>query len=238
MALLLVLVVLAGCMRVQRSFTLNSDGSGVYVLTIGVRYPKPGDPTSIPAKNTVALEAFGAHVQKQGGSYRRYDEQGYTYWSYTRPFTSVSQADALLREDPRQDDQTHFPVLYHDTLRITTHSWPLAPKTYQVTGTISLADLTGDAKKSWLDATESLTITLPGGVRAHQGGVQDGNSVTYTIGYNQTATVDVTGSAEQAGKGDIWVLAVVLAVVALALAAVGAMLLYRATHAPVARPSR
>ena len=234
-ALLLALLVLGGCMRVQRSFTLNGDGSGVYVLTIGVRYPIPGVPGSIPANTVTTMEAFGAHVQQQGGSYRRYDDQGYTYWSYTRPFTSVSQADTLLQEDPRQEDPTHFLALYHDTLHVTTQSGPLRPTIYHVTGTISLADLTGKAEQNWRDATESLTITMTGGLRAHQGGVQDGNSVTYTIGYNQTAKVDVTGSVSQTNRAGVTALSIVIALVALALAALGVWLIRRARHVPVPR---
>jgi hypothetical protein len=230
-ALLLVLVLLTGCMRLQRSFTLQGDGSGVYVLTVGVRYPTPGDPSSIPAKNVVALDAFGVQVQQHGGSYQRYDQQGYRYWAYLRPFTSISQADALLQEDPRQDDPSHFLVLYHDTLHVATHAGLLRPRTYQVTGTISLADLTGKAKRSWSDATESVTITMASGVTAHQGGVQDGDSVTYTVAYNQTATVDVTGNASQTGGAPLAVLALVLALLALALAALGVWLLRRATRA-------
>ncbi len=229
-ALLLPLIVLAGCMRVQRSFTLNGDGSGVYVLTVGVRYPTPGDPTSIPADNVTALKAFGAHVQQQGGAYRSYDEQGYTYWSYIRPFTSISQADALLQEDPRQDDQTHFLVLYHDTLHVAIQTGLLRPTTYHVTGTISLADLTGKAEQNWRDATESVTITMTDGVRAHQGGVQDGNSVTYTIAYNQTATVDVTGSVSQTNGPGVAAVTLVIALLAFALAALGVWLLQRAAH--------
>jgi hypothetical protein len=234
-ALALVLMVFAGCMRVQRSFTLNSDGSGVYVLTIGIRYPIPGDPASIPTNSVTAMEAFGAHVQRQGGTYRRYDEQGYTYWSYTRPFTSTSQANTLLQEDPRQDDQTHFLVLYHDTLHITTHSEFLRPPTYQVTGIISLADATGAAEQNWRDATETLTITMPNGVRAHHGGLQEGNSVTYTIAYNQTATVDVTGNVSQTNTANIAVLALGMALLALTLAAIGVRLLWQVAHPTVRR---
>jgi hypothetical protein len=167
--LLLALVVLPGCMRVQRSFTLNADGSGVYVLTVGVRYPTAGDPSSIPTQNVAAMEAFGARVQQQGGSYRRYDDQGYAYWAYDRPFASVAQADAFLQEDPRQDDPTHFLVLYHDTLHVTTQTGFLQPPTIHVSGTISLADLTGQAAQNWRDATESLTITMANGVRSHRG---------------------------------------------------------------------
>src|SRR5215813_1900086 len=78
--LLLLLMVLTGCMRVERALTINGDGSGVYVLTVGFRQPKPGEPTSIPANDITAMEGFGAHVERQGGTYRRYDTQDYSYW--------------------------------------------------------------------------------------------------------------------------------------------------------------
>jgi hypothetical protein len=236
--LLLLLLVLPGCMRVERSFTLNGDGSGVYVLTVGVRYPTAGNPSSIPAQNAAAMEAFGAHVQQQGGSYRRYDDQGYAYWAYTRPFTSLARADAFLQEDPRQDDPTHFLVLYHDQLHVATQTEVLRPTLFHVTGTISLADLTGQAEQNWRDATERLTITMANGVRSHQGGTQDGNSVTYTIAYNQTATVDVTGEVSQTDGAGIAVLALVLALLALALAALGIWLLRRAARRAAATPGR
>jgi len=237
MLLLLLLVVLAGCMRVERSLTINSDGSGVYVLTVGFRQPKPGDPQSVPTNDVTAMEGFGAHVQRQGGTYRRYDAQGYTYWSYTRPFTSLSQADTLLQEDPRQDDATHFPLLFKDALHITTESGVFRSTVVHVTGTISLADPSGNAQKDWSAATESIAITMSGGVRAHQGGAQSGNTVTYTIAYNESATVDVTGSVPQASGANPAGLALLLALIALVLAILGFLLLLRRRAPTVASRS-
>ena len=211
---------LAGCMSVQRSLTFNGDGSGVYALTIGVRYPTPGDPTSIPASNTAALETFGADVQAQGGSYRTYDANGSRYWAYTRPFANVTAAEQVLQEDPRQDDATHFAVLYHDTLHVAVEHDLFGASTYHVTGLISLVDLTGNAAQYWRDATETLTITMANGLRGHKGGTQDGSSVTYAIGYNQSAAVDVTGSGDLANPG----LSILLALLAVALAGTGIVL--------------
>jgi hypothetical protein len=218
---LVLCLALAGCMSVQRSLTLNGDGSGVYALTIGVRYPTPGDPTSIPANNTVALETFGADAQAQGGSYRTFDANGYRYWAYTRPFASITTAEKVLQEDPRQDDAMHFAVLYHDTLHVAVEHDLFGASTYHVTGTISLVDLTGNAAQYWRDATESLTITMANGLRRHKGGTQDGSSVTYSIGYNQSAAVDVTGSGDSANPG----LSILLALLAVALAGIGVIVL-------------
>jgi hypothetical protein len=218
---------LGGCMRVERTFTINADGSGVYVLTVGFRQPQQGDPTSVSDTVTTPMEAFGAHVQQSGGTYQRYDEPDYSYWSYTRPFTSVVQAEKLLQDDPRQYDANHSPLLYHDSLHVSDQAGLLHPSTIHVTGTISLVDLTGDAKKSWSDATETITITMPNGVSAHQGGTLDGNSVTYTIAYNESAKIDVQGpSTTTNGAGALALVIVVgIALVALALAALGIRLI-------------
>jgi hypothetical protein len=212
---------LAGCMSVQRSLTLNGDGSGVYTLTIGVRYPVANTPTSIPAQNVAALVAFGEDVRQQGGDYRTYDANGYRYWAYTRPFASIRAAEQMLRADPRQDDVTHFAVLYHDDLHVAIQHGYFGASTYHVTGTISLVDPTGDAALLWGDAKESLTVTMANGLRGHHGGTQDGSSVTYIIGYNQSAKVDVTGTGDPASPG----LSLVLGLLAVALTAVGVVIL-------------
>src|SRR5215831_11475131 len=186
---LLVLLTLSGCMRVDRELRLNRDGTGSYTLTLGFREPKPGDASSISQNIVTPMEAFGAHVQQQGGTSRRYDDQTYVYWAFTRSFTSIAQADALLQDDPRPYDQNHAPLLFHDTLHVSMQSGPFAT-TFHVTGVISLVDASGNAQ-SWQDAMERVTVTMPDGISAHKGGAHVGNSVTYTIRYNEETTVDV-----------------------------------------------
>jgi hypothetical protein len=210
-------------MRVNRTLTIYGDGTGTYMLTIGFREPTPNDPSSISQNIVATMEAFGARVQQTGGSSRRYDDQGYDYWSYTRPFTSVETANAFLQEDPRQDDQTHSPVLYHDSLHLTLENWLFTSRLH-LTGKISLVDLTGKAT-NWADATETLTITLPDGIASSQGGTRDGNSITYAIGYNQAATVEVQGNSSLSNGAVpslvLSILALVLAMVAVALLVLG-----------------
>lgn len=98
---------------------------------------------------------------------------------------------------------------------------------FHVTGQISLADPLGQAT-NWRAASESIAITLSDGITSHQGGAQNGDTVTYTISYNQTAAIDVVGSASAAtsvaarvtrviGAGALLTLAIILAVLGLRL---------------------
>ncbi|HLJ80384.1 MAG TPA: hypothetical protein VKT52_02785, partial [Ktedonobacterales bacterium] len=80
---LFVTILLAGCVRVNRTFVLNPDGSGTYTLTIGLQEPHPGDPSSISPQIVTVMDAFGAYVQQQGGTYDRFADQSYAYWTYT-----------------------------------------------------------------------------------------------------------------------------------------------------------
>jgi hypothetical protein len=214
---------LAGCMRVQRALQINRDGSGAYTLTIGFREPTPGNAASLNPSVTGAMEAFAVHVEAKGGASRRFDDQGYAYWTFTRTFSTTKEGDAALQDDPRQFDANATPILFSDSLRLTSSSGPFGVTTFHVTGTISLVDFLGNAQ-NWRDATESLTITMLGGISDHHGGIHDGDSITYTINYNQSATVDVTGGAPAPRVAPL-ALAALLGALALILAALGIRLL-------------
>jgi len=185
------ILLLSGCMSVERQFRLNGDGSGSYTLTLGFREPTTGDPDSVSERVVVPLNAFADHVHDTGGSTTRYEDQGYAYWTFTRPFSSVEEANTFLQEDPRQYDSNHTPVLYRDSLRVTRET-QLLSTVFHIKGTISLVDLLGNAQ-NWSDATERLTITMPEGIISATGGARQGVSVTYTIHYNESAQIDVVG---------------------------------------------
>lgn len=184
-------ILLTGCMHADRTLTIHADGSGTYTLSLGFREPTPGDRASVSQQIVTPLEAFGAHVVAAGGVLDRTEEHGYAYWNFSRPFTSVAAANALLQEDPRQDDPQHNPVLYADTLHVATERQVFGSAIH-VSGTLSLVDAQHNAQ-AWKDATESLSITMDGGIGAHQGGTVEGDTISYSISYNQAVTVDVTG---------------------------------------------
>jgi hypothetical protein len=185
-------VLLTGCMRVERALVIYGDGSGSYTLTVGFPESAPGDSSGVSSKIVAPMQAFGAHIHQEGGTYRRFISQNYVYWAYTSPFSSVAGGNGLLQEDPRKYDQNHIPVLFQDTLRISKVVGS-STTLYQVIGKISLADPLGK-NTSWRDAKESVAITMANGVSTYDGGILTGNTVTYAIAYNQTVTIDVTGN--------------------------------------------
>jgi hypothetical protein len=174
------------------------------------------------------MDAYGSHVQQLGGTYQRYTQQNSVYWTYTSSFTSPSEGNTLLQQDPRQYDPNHTPVLFHDALTVSKH---VSSNTisYQVTGVISLADPLS-LSTSWRNASESLAITMANGVRNHQGGTLTGNTVVYTIHYNQSASIDVTGNFASKPGPDVsaelrFLVIGILLALAVMLAGVGGWLL-------------
>jgi hypothetical protein len=190
--LLCLITVLGGCVSVDRSLVLYGNGSGTYTLTIGFPEPQKGNPSSISPQIVTPMDAFGAHVQQEGGTYQQYAQQNSVYWTYTFAFASATRGNQLLQEDPRQYDPNHTPVLFHDALSISKHV-TTNTMSYQVTGVISLADPQGIAT-GWRGSTERLAITMASGVETHQGGTLTGKTVVYTIHYNQSAAINVTGN--------------------------------------------
>src|SRR5215472_1658044 len=136
------ITVLGGCVSVDRSLVLYGNGSGTYTLTIGFPEPQQGNPSSISPQIVAPMDAFGAHIQQEGGTYQQYTQQNSVYWTYTTAFTSASSGNQQLQEDPRQYDPNHTPVLFHDALSMSKHVTANATS-YQVTGVISLADPQG-----------------------------------------------------------------------------------------------
>jgi glycoprotein J len=174
------------------------------------------------------MNAFGAHIQQEGGTYQHYTQQNSVYWTYTSAFTSTSGGNQLLQEDPRQYDPNHTPVLFHDALSISKQV-TANTTSYQVTGVISLADPQGIAT-SWKDATERVAITMATGVETHQGGTLTGNTVVYTIHYNQSISINVAGNVTptpgpEVGSDFRFLIIGVLLALAVMLAGVGGWLL-------------
>src|SRR5512146_183165 len=92
---LLLALTLAGCVHVDRAVTLNNDGTGTYTFTIGLssQFMTIGGGALSDSMNK-----YGDEVKQDGGSYSRYDQGGYSYWKYVRPFTSVQQLDSYLEQ--------------------------------------------------------------------------------------------------------------------------------------------
>lgn len=204
LALLIALAIsLAGCMHMDRSVTLNSDGSGSYTLTIGFSEQL----VSLASDQlSSSMNTYGDKVKSQGGSYRHYDDTGYSYWAFTRPFKSVAELNTLVQDLPQTGNTTgaagagSLPTTgQSDTLEFTQQS-SFMSNTFHVTGHMSMilpssATDTGgvDVTPYLKDLRESFSVTMPGSITSHKGGVVSGNTVTYTVHYGEETDIDVVG---------------------------------------------
>jgi hypothetical protein len=183
---------LAGCVHADRSVTLSSDGTGTYTFVLGI------SPEAINLggdRLVKGMNQFGDDVKKHGGSYTRYNgEDGYSYWKYVRPFSSVSQLNDFLSQSPEAVANPTPSTSSPDTIAVKEDAG-FFNTTYHVTGKMSLVvpnanQSTDDLLK---DARLSFAVTMPNWVSDHHGGNQSGNTVTYTVHFGEEATIDVTG---------------------------------------------
>lgn len=213
---------LTGCMHVDRDITLNGDGSGEYTLIIGFSsqlLSQQGDQIN------PAMDSFGAMVKQQGGTFRYYDDAGYTYWAFTRPFETVGELNALIQDDPRASSVAGLVNAAQNNLRFTERPGLLS-NTFHITGIIHLEFPPNPTTPQsnppdpayFKDMREVVSITMPGAITAHTGGALNGNTITYTVRYGETATIDVTGDGGStiaalalAGAGGVFILGMLVA---------------------------
>lgn len=198
--LIVMTLTLSGCVHLDRNVALNGDGSGTYVLTIGVSdqlLSLSGD------QITSSMDSFGAKVKKAGGSYRRYEDAGYTDWAYTRSFTSIANLNELLQEAPQSSGSSSLPSSgssNQDTITFSEQSSFLS-NTFHVTGHMSMIVPTSSTDTGGVDVStylkdmrETFAVKMPGSISSHKGGVVEGNTVTYTVHYGEETDINVTGS--------------------------------------------
>ena len=104
--------------------------------------------------------------------------------------------------------------------------------TFHATGQMSLVfpDANQSVRDLLKDARLSVAITMPGWVSAQSGGNLNGNTVTYTVHFGESATIDVTGGGLNLPHIALITGGVLLA---LALFIVGLILLRRGNRLPV-----
>lgn len=192
-------VLLSSCFHFDRDMKLNSDGSGSYSLTIGI---SEAVVSLAGSAFTKSMDDSSTQVKQAGGDARHYDQDGYSVWVFTRPFKSISELNTLLQQNPSSSSGSTPPLSQpQDTLSIT-ETPGFFVNSFHLTGHISLKNL-GDTSSvgsgidvsSYLkDMRESVSITMPGWISSYaKGGTVRGNTITYTVHYNEEATIDVVG---------------------------------------------
>ena len=227
---LLLALTLSGCIHADRAVTIHDDGTGMYTFTVGLS----SQLMSLGGDSLAAsMNAFGDEVKQDGGSFSRYAQDGYSYWKYVRPFTSIQQLDDFLGQAPQS--QTNGSSTNNDEAHVTEQVGFFGT-TYHATGHMSLRIPNADQNTRDIlkDARESFTITMPNWVSEQHGGQQSGNTVTYTVHFEEDATIDVTGVGLNIPHIALVAGGVLLA---LALLIVGLLLLRRSPRKPLSQSS-
>ncbi len=217
---------LAACVQADRTVVLNSDGSGVYTFTVGISDQLVTLGGSSLAKS---MDDFGTSAQQGGGSFSRYEANGFSYWKYVRPFHSVNQLNTFLTESPQTSATTGSSGVSasdpRNMLNVVDNAGFFS-STFHATGYLSLVIPNADQSTRDLlkDARLSVAITMPNWVSEQHGGNLNGNTVTYTVNFGQSATIDVTGGGYNTPHIALVAGGVLLA---LALFVVGIFLLWR-----------
>jgi hypothetical protein len=197
LALLIALaLLLTGCMHVDRSVSLNGDGSGSYALTVGFSQQVM---SAAGAQINDAMNSFGQQVTLQGGSSRQYQDSGYSYWTFTRPFKSIADLNTLLQQNPQSNSSANSAGnligATQDALTFSEQAGLLG-NTFHVKGHMSItaqAGSVGSVPSAVRDMRESFSVTMPGSVASHRGGILHGDTVTYVIHYGEQTDIDVVG---------------------------------------------
>jgi hypothetical protein len=191
--LLAIVLALSGCVRIDRDIHVNDDGSGTYALTIGFKRDLA---TAYGPALVNQMTEYGESVKAKGGTYGRTDDDTYTYWTFTRAFRTPDDLNQALANLPSVTLGSST-LSSQDQLKLIENSGPFV-NDFRLAGTISLipdGQVNSTTQDLFKDAHNTLVITMPGMLTSHSGGAQSGNTITYTVGYAQTAEVNVASRA-------------------------------------------
>lgn len=234
--MVLLAITLSGCVHADRSVQLNADGSGTYTFTLGFS----DQVLSLGGSSFKSqMNACGETVKARGGSYRQFEDAGYGNWAFTWPFKSVASLNQLMQDSTSLCNVTGtssssgggLSASPSDFFKVT-ESRGFFATTFHATGSMSMVDQssTPDPSTAQLlkDARESFAITFPSFVGAHTGGMVRGNTITFTVHYNEATTIDATGG----GYNAMAFLSVGALALVLLLGAIVAWLYVRRRNAP------
>jgi hypothetical protein len=182
---------LAGCVRTGRDVSINADGSGTYLLTIGM---KKQVLESLGAGFGNSMTKFDQAVAARGGTTRQYDDATYTYWEFRRTFKTIGELNDELGVNPSATGQINTTTSNEQI--IVRQQEDFLTTTFHVAGTLDFGSSdtpSASAASIFADAKEWLAITMPGWVTSHQGGTVNGNTVRWELHYGDKATIDEVG---------------------------------------------
>lgn len=197
---LILALTLSGCVHEDRGVSLNGDGSGTYTLALGL-----SDQLLSLGSDEIgaSMDQVGTQIKQQGGKYSKHDDGSYTVWTFSRPFKTVADLNAMLRQPLTTGSiGTGSASASTDSFNVSESPGFFA-NSFHVIGHMSMAAINSQPSETGgvnlpqmlKDMRESFAITMPGWISAHSGGTVSGNTISYTVHYGQQTSIDVSGGA-------------------------------------------
>lgn len=100
MALVLVCILLSGCLKMENAVTLNADGSGEFVLTVGVLKEAEVD--------EMIDGASEQYVGKEGYTVKPYEDDKYRGYVISKNFASPDEFNQIINNFGESDEDTYI----------------------------------------------------------------------------------------------------------------------------------
>lgn len=191
-ALLLPLAVLVttGCFRIEMSFVVNDDGSGVVAYTIGTS-----------DEFTALTDSSGGELDEEGlppgAVAREYSEDGYTGYVITVPFTDYAEIRPVLTEFHQEGDfEIDLPDISQDENGDWRFSMTSSSLISEDDGSGDLLDIDPLMAGFLADGWFRVRAKLPGEIAEHNADRVENGELVWQIDFDPTEA-DSTEAREQ-----------------------------------------
>ncbi len=224
-ALLLPLAVLltTGCFRIEMSFVVNEDGSGVVGYTVGISDEFTALMNSMEG---TSMDTADLPQGPPGSEVREYSEDGYTGFVMTLPFTDYAEVRPILAEwNQEGGTEVDLPDISQDE----NGDWRFSMTVPPVSEDDGSAADFGISEALFADGWFRVRAKLPGEIAEHNADRVENSELVWQIDLDSDHTEALQLTARSTAGGGLPVIAIgaAAAVAVIALAAVAILFFTR-----------
>ncbi|GGF18666.1 hypothetical protein GCM10010954_16820 [Halobacillus andaensis] len=213
MALMVLALLLAGCVKGDFAVEINKDGSGVNTITLGVEeatFAQFGGDEGM-------LDDTNQDLETQGYTVEELDEEGYIGIKATKEFEDAGEMD-FIPDTANMEQGDVDPSAAQEDINFTVDEG-FFTDTYRLEGSFDLGgafDLGGVEQMIANQMDLTFTLDLPIQAKEHNADEEDGSTLTWDI--NPTGSNDIMVEADAPNVTNIIIVgAAALAVIAIVI---------------------